>query len=94
MCVTCGCGDSHDHHHDHGDGQDHGHDHGHHHTHSHAPGLAPARMLRIEQDILAKNDRYAGENRAFFARGGVLALNLLSSPGSGRPRCSCAPSRR
>ena len=42
------------------------------------------RMLRIEQDILAKNDRYAAENRDSWARRGVLALNLLSSPGSGK----------
>jgi len=41
-------------------------------------------LLHIEQDILAKNDRYAGENRRLLERAGVFALNLVSSPGSGK----------
>jgi hydrogenase nickel incorporation protein HypB len=41
-------------------------------------------MVQIEQDILAKNDRFAAQNRQFFADRGVLALNLVSSPGSGK----------
>jgi hydrogenase nickel incorporation protein HypB len=41
-------------------------------------------MLSIEQDILAKNNRYAAQNRQSFADRGVLALNLVSSPGSGK----------
>ncbi len=41
-------------------------------------------MVRIEQDILSKNDRYAEANRALFAQRGILALNLVSSPGSGK----------
>ena len=41
-------------------------------------------MVQIEQDILAKNDRYAAANRAAFAERGILALNLVSSPGSGK----------
>jgi len=72
MCIDCGCGPSgpgHHHHHD----QDHGHAHGH-----------GARTLRIEEDILAKNNRLAGTNRALFARHGLLVLNLVSSPGSGK----------
>jgi hydrogenase nickel incorporation protein HypB len=50
----------------------------------HAPGIAPARMLQIEQDILAKNDEYAQANRQAFADRGVFALNLVSSPGAGK----------
>jgi hydrogenase nickel incorporation protein HypB len=76
----------HDHDHDH-QGHDHAaHEHGHihHPEHSHAPGIAPARMVKIEQDILAKNNRYAAANRDLLGRRGVLALNLLSSPGSGK----------
>jgi hydrogenase nickel incorporation protein HypB len=46
-------------------------------------------MLRIEQDILAKNDGYAHENRAFLAERRVLALNLVSSPGSGKTTLLC-----
>jgi hydrogenase nickel incorporation protein HypB len=46
---------------------------------------APAsRRVQIEQDILAKNDAYARENRAFLAGRRVFALNLVSSPGSGK----------
>jgi hydrogenase nickel incorporation protein HypB len=86
MCGVCGCsaGDSEDH--------PHSHDHDHHHdhlpqsaaSHAHAPGLSPLRMVRIEQDILAKNNRYAAENRKFFSEHGMLVLNLVSSPGSGK----------
>jgi hydrogenase nickel incorporation protein HypB len=46
--------------------------------------VAPARRIRIEEDILAKNDAVAAENRQFFADRGVFALNLVSSPGSGK----------
>jgi hydrogenase nickel incorporation protein HypB len=53
-------------------------------VHAHAPGLAPARMLRIEQDILAKNDSYAAKNRELLAERGIFALNLVSSPGAGK----------
>ncbi len=41
-------------------------------------------MVRIEQDILAKNDQYAAANRAWFLARGILALNLVSSHGSGK----------
>jgi hydrogenase nickel incorporation protein HypB len=50
----------------------------------HAPGLSQERIVRIERDILSKNDTYARENRAHFAAHSVFALNLLSSPGSGK----------
>ncbi|MCX7892469.1 MAG: hydrogenase nickel incorporation protein HypB [Burkholderiales bacterium] len=51
---------------------------------AHAPGLSQARMLTIEQDILAKNDAYAARNREWLADRGIFALNLVSSPGSGK----------
>jgi hydrogenase nickel incorporation protein HypB len=38
----------------------------------------------LETDVLAKNDRIAGGNRAWFARWGLLVLNLVSSPGAGK----------
>jgi len=47
-------------------------------------GVSQMRLVRIEQDILAKNNGYAGANRARFAADGVLALNLVSSPGAGK----------
>jgi hydrogenase nickel incorporation protein HypB len=87
MCVTCGCETTVQH--GHGAGHHHEHEHGHGHA---APGdrgfgvLRPAgaRTVSVEQDLLAKNDRYAADNRDRFAAAGVLALNLVSSPGSGK----------
>ena len=64
---------------------------GHHHldfgsgpAHAHAPGLSQAQMVKIERDILGKNDARAAENRAWLAARGIFALNLVSSPGSGK----------
>ncbi len=53
----------------------------HHHDHEHDPG---PKTLRVEEDLLAKNNRLAGLNRALFAERGVFVLNLVSSPGSGK----------
>lgn len=41
-------------------------------------------MIEIEQNILAKNDGYAARNRQRLQGTGTLALNLVSSPGSGK----------
>ncbi len=38
----------------------------------------------IERKVLQKNDEVAGENRLFFEKHGIFALNLVSSPGSGK----------
>ena len=57
------------------------------------PGVSQSRTIRIEQDVLGENDRHAAGNRLGFERHGVLALNLVSSPGSARPPCSAPPSR-
>ncbi|MBI4808591.1 MAG: hydrogenase nickel incorporation protein HypB [Nitrosomonadales bacterium] len=90
-------GSSHEHVHDHLHGHDHqhSHDHDHSHTHgtthyglgpagAHAPGMSQSRMVKIEQDILSKNDSYANDNRSYLAEHGIFALNLVSSPGSGK----------
>ncbi|NNF23464.1 MAG: hydrogenase nickel incorporation protein HypB [Rhodobacteraceae bacterium] len=50
--------------------------------HAHQHGRA--REIALEIDIMAKNDAYAAANRQRFAEGGILALNLVSSPGSGK----------
>lgn len=71
MCITCGCGTD-DHHHD----LDHDH-----HRHDHESG---SKKISIETDILAKNNRLAAGNRALFGTKGIFALNLVSSPGSGK----------
>ena len=75
------------HRHRHGDGPWHSHDHDHGAAGlgaAHAPGVAPARRVQIEQDILAKNDAIAAANRQRLADRGIFALNLVSSPGSGK----------
>ena len=87
MCATCGCsGDEHmDHHdpagaHDH----DHTHDHVHEHRHDHPHEHRESRTVRLEQDVLLKNNRLAERNRGFLEARRVRALNLMSSPGSGK----------
>lgn len=42
------------------------------------------RIIAVEKAVLAKNDRMAEMNRAEFHRRGILVLNVLSSPGSGK----------
>ena len=79
-------------------GHDHSHAHGHHH-HGHLegtidfgkgaagvslPGISQARTIRIERDLLSKNDSLAHGNRIRLQRAGTLALNFVSSPGSGK----------
>ena len=86
MCTTCGCGEGetriegaelqHAHEHTHADGTTH--------SHPYTPAHAHARTVKLEQDILAKNNAYASRNRERFAAHGILALNLVSSPGSGK----------
>jgi hydrogenase nickel incorporation protein HypB len=90
MCTTCGCGsgevkiDGHEHDHGHSHGHSHGHAYMPKNGHSHAPGVGAKRMVQIEQDILAKNNSYAAENRQQLAQRRIFALNLVSSPGSGK----------
>jgi len=40
--------------------------------------------VRIERDILDKNNDHAAQNRARFMQTGTFALNFVSSPGSGK----------
>ncbi|HYX07820.1 MAG TPA: hydrogenase nickel incorporation protein HypB [Bacteroidales bacterium] len=100
MCDTCGCsdpnnrviirkpGEKEEHLHTHADGtihsyahdHPHGHDHDHeHHTHDHS-----ARHIEVEQDVLQQNNLMAERNRGFFEAKGIIAFNLVSSPGSGK----------
>lgn len=51
---------------------------------SHAPGITQARIVKIERDILSRNDGYAAQNRSYLTGHGIFALNLVSSPGSGK----------
>lgn len=75
MCDHCGCTPvaphDHGHHHEH-------HDHGHAHDHDNA------RMVKMRQSLLSRNDRLAERNRGMFMARGVTVLNVMSSPGSGK----------
>lgn len=68
MCIDCGCGPTDQYHHD----PDH---------HQDPP---KGKIINIEEDLLAKNNRLANRNRALFQQQGLLVLNLVSSPGSGK----------
>lgn len=41
-------------------------------------------VITIERKVLEKNDAIARENRERFARNGIFAINLVSSPGAGK----------
>ncbi|OGA32737.1 MAG: hydrogenase accessory protein HypB [Betaproteobacteria bacterium RIFCSPLOWO2_12_61_14] len=43
-----------------------------------------SRIVKLEQDLLAKNNGYADANRSYLSAHGIFALNLVSSPGSGK----------
>lgn len=90
---------AHDHPHPHPHPHDHEHSHVEAHSHSAGEehhhygqgeagvtlaGFSQERIVRIERDVLAKNDGYAHHNRTWFERHGILALNLVSGPGSGK----------
>jgi hydrogenase nickel incorporation protein HypB len=94
MCTTCGCGGDgarieglHGHAHEHSHGEDarpSGTFRGvRKHAHVHAEA-GTGRMIQLEQDLLAKNNAFAAENRALWKEKGVFVLNLVSSPGSGK----------
>jgi hydrogenase nickel incorporation protein HypB len=89
MCTTCGCssGDTvihgsdmvagHHHHH-------HGEPSTHPHLHDHDDHAQKSRVIVVEQDLLARNDARARENRRHFESHGLFVTNLVSSPGSGK----------
>jgi hydrogenase nickel incorporation protein HypB len=87
VCGTCGCGES-----DvrveglHGSrvAEPDGHPHPHPHPHE-----SQGDVVEIETALLAKNDHLAAHNRAWLAERGIVALNLMSSPGSGKTSLLC-----
>ena len=98
MCDTCGCsadggavlrkpGESDYHVHVSG-AEEHTHSHageGHHdHGHKHHHHEGTSRKIMLEQDVLQKNNLLAERNRGYFDARNILALNFLSSPGSGK----------
>lgn len=79
---------SHDHNHNHSHDYNHSHDHndeGHaHHHHDADHHHNHGKEIVVEQDILGKNNLLAERNRGYFEAKNILALNLVSSPGSGK----------
>ncbi len=65
----------------------------HEHHHSHDVSIDHERAIAIEEDILSRNNAIAAKNRALFLEKGVLALNLVSSPGSGKTELLAATIR-
>jgi len=76
MCKECGCED--DVHHGHAHPHVHGHDH------RSTASQAASRTVTVEKKILSHNDQIAEHNRRWLAEQGVVALNLISAPGSGK----------
>lgn len=77
MCGTCGCGDV-------AVGGPSSSSH-HHHDHDLVRVKGPkVRRVSFEQDLLARNDALAAENRAWLAERRLLAVNVTSSPGAGK----------
>ncbi len=66
------CTDNHHHHH-----HDHDHDHNHH-THSNE------RIIDVKKDILTANQSMAERNRGYLEAKDIYAMNIVSSPGSGK----------
>jgi hydrogenase nickel incorporation protein HypB len=86
VCATCGCSGAsagpapaerapaHAHDHAHDGGRLRG-----------APRIGgAARLVRLEAEVLGKNDRIAAENRAWLADRRIACVNLVSSPGAGK----------
>ena len=76
MCQDCGCSiteseTEHHHHHEHQNVHDN-------------PQLNDSKTIEVITKILDKNDQEAGHNRSHFDNHNVLAINLMSSPGSGK----------
>ncbi len=100
MCLTCGCGDEENvrvstldgSRHEHGHTNPHDHNHGHDHEHAdleshmheqlHQP--AKTEKLVLGEQILAKNNHLAEHNRGWLRERDIAAVNLMSSPGSGK----------
>lgn len=73
MCATCGCDSGNNEHHHHNENHDYNHDHSH-----------EKKLIDVEKDVLYQNNLLAERNRGYFEAKNILALNLVSSPGSGK----------
>lgn len=75
MCGICGCGST-----DPKQGHRFVLNQGQHHH----EGFNAGRLVKIEQELLSKNNAYAMQNRAYFKEHHIFVLNLVSSPGAGK----------
>jgi hydrogenase nickel incorporation protein HypB len=50
--------------------------------------------ISVQKRILSANDEVAGENRATLAQAGVLAINVMASPGAGKTSLILATAQR
>lgn len=78
MCVTCGCD---------AEGTVTMHEPGHQHEHTHTgdhSDRSHKKIVDVEKNILHENDLLAERNKGYFDAKNILALNLVSSPGSGK----------
>jgi len=83
MCATCGC-DANASSSIHLHGHTHDHDHDHSHSHHHHDHPDQKKMVDVEQDVLHHNNLLAQRNRGYFEAKNIVAVNLVSSPGSGK----------
>jgi len=75
MCTECGCSI--------GGTETNGHSHTHEHLHNN-PQLNDTKTISVIKKILDKNNHEAEHNRRHLEKNGVLGINLMSSPGSGK----------
>ncbi|EJW10686.1 [NiFe] hydrogenase nickel incorporation-associated protein HypB [Rhodovulum sp. PH10] len=68
MCEACGCGTRHDR------------------SHDHSPVRADhdATVVAVHENLLSENDHVAAHVREHLEAHGILAVNLMSSPGAGK----------
>ncbi|MEI6899664.1 MAG: hydrogenase nickel incorporation protein HypB [Bacteroidota bacterium] len=80
-------GHTHSHSHTHDDHHHHDHNEGHarHESHArHDDGHPHEKKIVVESDILGANNLLAERNRGYFEAKKIVALNFVSSPGSGK----------
>lgn len=99
MCSTCGCGvgehgatilkpgefvSTEEYHLENHGAQHHESNGHHHHHHDHQHSNSEKSIIEVEREILGQNQLLAERNRGFFEAKGITAINLVSSPGSGK----------
>jgi hydrogenase nickel incorporation protein HypB len=94
MCANCGCSEGAEvtltnlqtgqHVHMDSTGHEYFHEHPHEHPHRHSHEHEHRTIIRLERDVLLKNDRLAEQNRGWLEGRSIRAINIMSSPGAGK----------